>query len=222
MKQYALDENARLEFGFRIKSTQASYRELESLLGKDAKVNWARTKTRPDPTKHFAIPAEIDQNGTVDIPHHVIDVFTRYGGHMMVKLVTPLPIGRYANLAMVTDDRKGKLWDFDKTQAKRDNGDYVYSMPLHGLDKAGEGLRFFFVIRLNRQADGNIVLAVDKMTVTRGKEHFTVVRKSHGPFPAASAENIPLIADRFTSIEGGKETHPLRGLPLAEAISRSI
>jgi len=212
-----LDNNARLEFGFRIRSTKASYRELEALLGADAKVDWARTKAHPNRAKYFAIPAEIAADGRIHVPSKVVDAFTKYGGFLMVKLVTPLPAGSYANLAMYH-----KLWEFDKTAPQRENGEWVYSMPIHGLDKAGEGRRFFFALRIDGDKS-RATLTVDRFEVTRGKEHFTLVKTtSYGPFPETSVASIPRIAQNWETEENDNRHKPLKDLPIEEAIEEFL
>lgn len=215
-KELALDQFARLEVGFRIQSTPESYRELEELLGAETKVDWVRNKAHPSRTRYFAIPAEIGEKGRIAVPKTVVNAFDRYGGFLMVKLVTQLPIGHYASLAMYH-----RLWGFDKVAPQRDNGDWVYSMPIHGLDKPGEGRKFFFVIRLDRaETEEKLVrLTVDRFEVTRGKEHFTLIRKkTYGPFPPIGDALLAAVAIRFEVNEGGNAHKPLKDLPIAEAV----
>jgi hypothetical protein len=228
MQQHvALDEFARLELGFRIFSTPESYRELEKILGKDQKVAWARTPTHRHGKNVFAIPAELDEDERVWIPDNVVDAFTRYKGFLMVKLVTPLPRDHYANLAMYDSNTgRGKLWGFDHVQPQRDNGDWVYSMPIHGLEKAGEGRRFFFVIRLDHvdTVDGDrIVLTVNRVDISRGKEHFTFgPTRKFGPFPPTSRENVVGLA-RMWETQQGRESHKfLADLPLEQALAEYV
>lgn len=208
-----INTTSTLEFGFRIQSTQASYRELEALLGKDAKVDWAKTPAHKHGGKYFAIPGEIKDDGRVDVPNQVVDAFTRYGGFLMVKLVTPLPKGKYSNLA-----KFNQLWDFDKMQPQRANGDWVYSMPIHGLEKAGEGRKFFFTISIEGN-EQTATLTIEKVDVTRGKSHFTIETKKVGQFTSAPSM-LAQVTDRYAPKDADPTYKPLKDLPIALAVQK--
>jgi hypothetical protein len=224
VKQYALDSHARVEIGFRIQATQANYRELDRMLPGVEKTKWARTSKHPGGASMYMIPGDMDENGRIGIPPNTIEAFTRFEGFIMAKLVTPLPSGHFSTMAIY-----GKpAWEFDKVSPKRSSGDWVYSMPIYGLEKAGEGVKFFFIIRLDREVDGKYVLTVDKITVTRGKEHFSIGRKTYGPFQPTSADNLVGVAVRHKETvrtgpkaEDVKEVFPLKDLPLAEALAQA-
>lgn len=221
-----ISDTAHLEFGFRIDSTQESYRILEKILGKDDKVKWAKTPTHKSGATKFRIDGKLDRNDRIAVASEVHEVFDRFGGSMMVKLATSLPTGHYANLALYE-----KLLEFDRMQPQRENGDWVYSLPLHGLKVPIEGqkqdFKFFFVIRIDGD-ERRARCTIDRINVTRGVTHFTVRRQTFDPITADTEDLALTVKMKKLSKPDPddrrkmKEYTPFASLPLEKAVDEFV
>lgn len=190
-----LDERTKLEAGLRVRSTQASWRSLKPImnaLGDSgdvdvSKVAWARTDDHPSGAKVWTVGRDLGDNGYVAIPPAIQETFSSFEGFLMVKVVTRHSRRHYAVPARYGDR---ELYGYDRalTNGRRTNadgtpGDWVYSLPFHGLvptsEREGRRFAFFFVITVTGEDDKFVDITVDKVTVTRGREHFRVGVEPH-------------------------------------------
>lgn len=185
-----LDERTKLEAGLRVRSTVANWRRVKPVMNAlaisgdadVAKVGWARTGDHPSGAKIWAVGRDLGDNGYVAIPEAIQETFSSFEGFLMVKIVTRHDRRHYAVPARYGDR---ELYGYDKMlpNGRRANGDWVYSLPFHGLvptsEREGRKFAFFFVITVTGDDDKFVNITVDKITVTRGKEHFRVAAEPY-------------------------------------------
>ena len=177
----AVDTRTTIEAHIRVLSTRETGRwglhrsELKDIA---QKITWAPSKRHPDGVTWWGYPTAIDSKGETKIGDDAaVKYFDNNQGHLMLKIVSEMKGGE---AYFVAPTRRGnKVYAMDETESLREgaNGDesFVYSIPFHNL-VAGERSSWFYVVRLAAVPNDNtkVRIWVDKVTVTRGKNHFRV------------------------------------------------
>lgn len=211
MANLKVDSNTVLEAGLRIRSTRANWRQAKGLmtsLGQTEQVEktaWARTDSHPSGAQMWKVGRDLGDDGYVEIPEALQDKFDAFEGFAMLKVATRLDRRHFA-VPMRYHDRE--LYGLDRTlpNGRRQDGTAVYSIPFHGLvptdAKEGRKYAFFFLVTVTGDDDHFVNIAVEKVTITRGKDHFRVLVdpywKTERPVPverlslADTIEDLPI------------------------------
>jgi hypothetical protein len=175
-----IDGAACLELHGRIKSTAEGAGSLQTLLGSDSRLEWAKSAAHPGGESVFALGEyEIDPDtGRAAAPPAMVRLSSsEYDTFALLKVVgrmndehffAPSTFGSPEGAERRFDAR---LYGFDRIEPQRQNGDWVYSLPLENLEVGRSQYRM--VISLIREEAG-WRFYVTKVTVTRGKEHCRV------------------------------------------------
>lgn len=185
----AIDQFTHVEVGLRFRSTVATWHRLKELLPTEARIPWARTAKHPNHPHFWKVDATMDPQGRVEIPVEFVEIFDGFEGFVMVKVVSRLSAGYFC--APGLGGRAKKLYGFDLVQARRGNGDFVFSMPFHRMAEGDS--RFFFVLRLEEIED-TYFLTVQRVNISRGKTHFTL-RLVHTDVVSRRFSNLAIAFD---------------------------
>lgn len=194
-------------------------------------VSWAKSSTFKKGAKMNAVETSIDKDGFVPIPADLQEIFDADHGLLMLKVVSPQPAGYFTVPARYKGFGFNPLYDYDRVAPQRENGDFVYSIPVHNIvttnrklteEEKKKGFKssfFFFVIRLagmEGQAAEHVKVQVDKVSVTRGANHYRVTIEPHFRH-ADRFGDIPVPVKKFGSFAVEKK---LEDLPMREALQR--
>jgi hypothetical protein len=169
--QLKIDDRTHLEAGIRVMSTPQNWRQLETILGADSRLKWARSAAHSSAKSVWKLDTGFGGDGYVPIPDEHDQLVADNGGFLMLKIVSTMDSdGDY----FVGAGRFNSApYDFDRVQARREDGSWVYSIPIHNLGVGG-GPKFFFLMRFERIDEETAKITIDKIVVTRGKSHFRV------------------------------------------------
>ncbi len=187
-KTRTVDDRTELLAGLRMEITNPSVRRYGFHRSAELKARqvikpWVPSKARPNGSDFWAVDldlTDIDSNKSeVVIPVDAIEPYFHKkedGAFLMLKVLAKLGDGYYTAPGFLSQDpTKKNVYGFDKTEPLTDKGQHAYALPQHMKD-AGQS-RYFFLMRLRRTSDDglNVELTVDKVTVSRGKAHYTVL-----------------------------------------------
>jgi len=211
---------------------------------------WAASKTRPQGAKMRRIEVPMTVDGFVPIPEKddqgkpVRTIFDQDGGSLMLKIVSAQPNGYFVVPVRKRPPQreagdKGQNWHpvytYDPTnnypgklKGQRENGDFVYSIPIEGILPKKEELdtkdiihgrkhtKYFFIFRFladpNYKPTQFVKMEVDKIVVQRGDNHFRVMVENYWQHPGKLSVNIA----RIQQLLDGEPD--LQELPTLEAV----
>ena len=241
-----IDDHSTIEVGLRIfeqrregDGTFAPKRE--DLPGQ--RVEWAKSEKFKVAPKVRAIPAEYltgRSEGIVPIPETyegvpVREIFDTDQGFIMVKIVSAQKDGYFINPCRYKGFDFTDVYEYDRVQPQRENGDYVYSLPFHKLVRSDRALTkdekkkgckhevFFFLVRIQGAKGAEklrATLKVDRVSITRGKDHFRVIIERHYDHVDDHDRLVPVPIAHIGRVS--EQVEALDGLPLTKVFARYL
>lgn len=136
-------------------------------------VHWSESEAHPYGWNPRGGQMEIKPNGHTPIPQNMLNYFDANNGLVAMKVVSYNIYGSYGHYAAPAMYKK--VWTPDPDENLRPDGTTGFTIPLHKLtpESVGKKPMFFFVIRIT--GGKNVAsLFIDRITVSRGAEHFHV------------------------------------------------